>query len=333
MILQMSIIKIMFYLIEGNRQMGKNNFESYSMIFKINKIIQVYKFGQAHLVILLRSIACSAQFDDFMRYTTRACLVFLLTISFLSNSFASNKETAEGIEYPSWLIFINDKENDRFTVNCTEMKNGTGNIKCSFSQIMVSHDLNKIKNDEKELEDLRKKTAKEIQKQLDSQSIRKFCAEEVTKSKTRITDKEGQRILSHLKILCDNQSKDGLIRFKEARLAEEKQTCQIFDKTYSEEFKYSFESDRWISQSEPYGGCGFIDISYLEKDPREGFDKFSWNYISKRIITNKNGYILAGKCSQLTDDEIDLVSHGIGSLQYQHTKLMNCKYINLVEPI
>jgi hypothetical protein len=62
---------------------------------------------------------------------------------------------------------------------------------------------------------------------------------------------------------------------------------------------------------------------------------FAWNYRTREIVTNKSGTGFGGKCSTLAEGEHnienEIVSHGLGTLQYETNQLMNCKYIDFSE--
>ncbi|ARG96763.1 hypothetical protein [Legionella micdadei] len=252
-------------------------------------------------------------------------LILLFASFFSAALFANNAKTIFGIEYPTFQMFINDKENSRFKAECTEIRNNTGDIECTFHQVSIMH--NDAEKEREKIALFNSQSEQELQSEISS--MKQWCKDMNNGSKADTEEK--QRLIKSFKKFCDNPSKEGMASLLKESLQETEQTCKIYDKTWSEKFKFNAVTNQWISQLGPTGDCGFIDISHLEKDPRKGFNAFSWNYVSKRIITNKNGNILTAKCSQLIDDEKDFVSYGVGSLKYETNRLMNCKYINLSE--
>lgn len=266
--------------------------------------------------------------------------VFCTSIICLTTPLYANSKTSQGIEYPEWDRFIDDKEHSRSDARCKEVEGKTGNIICTFNQVTVLP--KNTSSVEKSLTDLKGASVNEMQKTINS--MKKLCTEESEKSfqesfKLHPT-LESQMLHEEWKIFCHDPSRNSLIKLFENNLQIEKSSCTIFDNTYTQEFKYSHLMKKWKNIEDGNGvdilrdKCGTIDVAYLEKDPRKGWD-FSWNYRTRKIVTNKEGSALGSKCSKLTEGknnvENEIISYGIGSLMYETNQLMNCKYMDLTE--
>lgn len=277
----------------------------------------------------------------------------LLALSFLCISvinsnfaFAHNPKTSEGIEYPSFATFVNDKEHSRITADCKEVKEKNGKIICTFNQIMVRHvdtksstdGINKLKNtSDKDIQNGFKEFCQSLDK---DHGLNKRIENQY---KTAKSDEERKSIL-YFKNVCTNPSRINVTKWMEDTLQKEQSTCTIFDKTYEQSFQYNPTTKQWISNQGPASfnltnDCGIINIAYLKKDSRKGWD-FSWNYIARDVVTNKSGNVLGigiASCSKLTEgeDSVEKEStfYGAYSNLVETTLLMNCKYINFADSV
>lgn len=266
----------------------------------------------------------------------RIVLLTLLCIFWGDVLLASNAKTVEGVEYPTFHRFINDKENARLDVNCEEIKNGNGDILCMFAQTMVMHV--DIDSQKEILADFKNNNTQAIEKHMTE--LKNMCVnfQENLKSipySEKAKTPEGKRILTRFTNLCADFSKNAAINYLESMIKDDSETCTIFSHSFVEKFHYNFSANQWIHQDETSmaGGvdeaCGITVFSYLTKDPRKGFSDFSWNYQSRKIIGNKAGEYLGASCSKLSSDENEKTYYGIGSLNYVPEKLMNCNFISL----
>lgn len=260
---------------------------------------------------------------SFLKYL----FVSIFILSFTTTIYSFNNKTKSGVEYPDREVFINDKEHSRITARCTKIKDDIGNISCTFNQITVSHLNTKI--DEERIAGLKRKNDNETQKEINEMK-NIFCSKNSLKNLessfnfSSIDDMN--MIMNDINMFCNNPSKNKLIKFYENAKKIDKLTCSIEEKSYKQDFKYDFNSERWIHQSEPKGDCGIIEISYIEKDPRENYSTFSWNYFIKSIATNKTKDPVFGSCNDFID-ETDHFYYGKWSSQHETHQVMDCKYI------
>lgn len=248
------------------------------------------------------------------------CCFSLLPISV---SYAKT-ENSQGIECPwSWSRFINSNTNTRYTVECNEVEDGSGNILCSFTRIIISNkdtEANRLRDDLSRL-----KKAKEEELNAVLKKLKNDCTEFQKNNRHLRMNLED---INSFKTLCSNLTRDNLFNFFNENIVKTKQTCTIYEKKYVSKFKYNLKTKTWVSQESPYGPCGVVSIEIFAKDPRKGFSDFAWNYTLKQITTNKNGEgTVLVKCSELKDE--DETSYSLGSLLYNDHKVMNCKYIDL----
>jgi hypothetical protein len=258
-------------------------------------------------------------------------------------AYNGNSKTREGIEYPDFAVFVNENDHSRTVARCKEVKEKSGQIICTFNQIIVRHadtkssiaQLNKVKNiSDKDIQNEYKKFCQ----YLDEDHGRDKRIEDQYKSAK--SDEERKSIL-YFKNICTNPSRINVEKWMKDALQKEQLTCTIFDKTYEQTFQYKPSAKQWFYQEGPdsfnlLNDCGIINIAYIKKDSRKGCD-FSLNYISRKIVTNKSGSVLVTSCSKLTegDDSIEkeTTDYGAYSNLVETTQLMNCKYINFAETI
>ncbi|MCD6055141.1 MAG: exported protein of unknown function [Gammaproteobacteria bacterium] len=239
--------------------------------------------------------------------------------------------TSSGIEYPNYQVLVNNKDGYRTEMRCHEKSGIT--IECSFEQMVIRH-LNTEK-DEKFLESLKTEDNHYIQALLKKT--------EVLNCNNIHREGETEEELSWDKERCrefiKSKNRASLINFFEKNLDRTKQTCILSHLKFSEEFRYDPKKSRWMDETlgseeaNPVNrACGLVNISYLEKDPREEYNKFSWNLVANNIVTKKSESFFGARCSLLdTTAQGGEVSYGVGSGQYGTSTLMNCKYINFSE--
>lgn len=266
-------------------------------------------------------------------------LFFLCTNVISSNyAFAYNLKTSGDFkyEYPSFATFVNDKEHSRITAHCNDVKEKNGKIICTFNQVMVRHVDTKSETDD--IDKLKSMSDKDIQNR-----FKKFC-ESLDEDhgfnkkiedlyKTAKLDEERKSIL-YFKNVCTNPSRINVTKWMEDTLQKKQSTCTIYDKTYEQSFQYSPTIKQWYSNQGPdlfnlTNDCGIIYIDSLKKDSREGRD-YSWDYTTRKVITNKSGSVLGSAiCSKLNEEE--MIYYGAYSNLVDTTLLMNCKYINFAD--
>jgi len=263
--------------------------------------------------------------------------VFVLLLA--SSAFSHNVTTSKGIEYPSYLLLVNDNEHGKIEVFCAEKKNGAGDISCNFEQTVVKHVDSKNLIDS--LQDIHAKPESEIKKEVtafchlldEDHGLQKRLEVNYTNAKGYL-EKEFQLAF---KSLCKNPSKANLTALKEVEISKNAATCKLFNQKYVQDYSYDSSSKIWIHKSKPdYSSsahnCGFIDIGYLERDKRPDYKNWAWNYTTKKIVTNKRGFYLVGKCSDLTKGK-DAVQHPViyysaFAQKAEYNQYLNCQYID-----
>lgn len=261
----------------------------------------------------------------------------------VTSIYASSK-TSKNIEYPSSATFVNDKEHTRISSQCEEVKEKDGQIICTFKQIIVRHGDTKSSVDD--INNLKKMSDEEIQS-----GFNKFCQsldadhglnKRLEKQYKMAASDEERKSTLYFKNVCTNPSRNNVTKWMEDTLQKRQLTCTVYDKTYEQKFRYNSITKQWVHFREPNSfsltnGCGIINIAYLKKDSRKGWD-FSWNYVARDVVTNKSGSVLgAASCSKLTEgnDSIENEStyYGAYSNLVETTLLMNCKYINFADVV
>ncbi len=261
------------------------------------------------------------------------CAISLNPIAFADNG---NPKTRDGFEYPNVATVIDD--NSKIAITCKESKTNGGIITCTFNQVVVRHadtkssvdSLNKLKNtSDREIQDGYKKFCQHLD---EDHGLNNRLADQYKAAKS---DEERKSSL-YFKNVCANPSRITVTKWQEDELQKAQTTCTIFSNTYSQTFQYKVDSDQWISQegpspSELMNDCGMIIISYLKQDSRKGWG-FSWNYITRKIVTNKTGHFFGSSCSELAKGkdsvEKENISYGAYSNLVENTPFMNCRYID-----
>lgn len=255
----------------------------------------------------------------------RKIIVTLTCVLIANTTFALNKKTHSGIEYPNDETFINNEEHYRITATCNEIGN-TNKIDCSFNQVMIiPNNENADKYFNEMISEFRvdpKNTLSVLEK-----SLCKIDAQTQNKYYSYSNSSEWKKFLFDIKKFCSSPNQHSYMAILTDQHIMDGDTCSIFDKTYTEDFTYNNSTSQWVHQSEPQNTCGVIDIAYIKKDPRKGFRDFAWIYTGKNIITNKSGTYMGAKCSLMESDEKDAISYSIGTMLYDDQQYLNCRFI------
>lgn len=248
---------------------------------------------------------------------------------------AYNPKTKNGFEYPSFVTVIDD--NGRIEIRCKESSKN-GQIICTFNQIVVRHA--DAKSSEDDLRKLKKMNDKDIRDE-----SQKFCQslnsdnglnKRLEKRYKDAKSNEERNSVLYFKSVCANPTRATATKWLEDELQKTQTTCTVFSKTYSQVFQYKIDSSQWVAQDEPYASdpmndCGMITISYLKQDSRKG-RSYSWNYITRKIVTNKNGHFFGSSCSELAKGknsvEKENTAYGAYSNLIESTPFVNCRYID-----
>jgi len=215
---------------------------------------------------------------------------------------------AEEIHYPTTSRVYHPDERGIIDIKCHRMGNTSpySNITCDFMQTNISYAINPANLKEETEKDFKKLdkqfvesvTDKEL-KELTNPKLCKKLKENTVKGKMLQMKAEYpikyKMMNIYRDISCNAKSKVNIKKlFKEMAVLENKlksKTCKIWNNNWSEEFTFKRNSNKyyWTSTTEATGECGIINISNLKQDPEWDW---SWDYESRRIITNPEGSAL-----------------------------------------
>jgi hypothetical protein len=123
----------------------------------------------------------------------------------------------------------------------------------------------------------------------------------------QMTQAEKDTVLEMFR-LYENVCKTNSLAAKQALgehlLNEEAGLCRVGSHHWKETFRYqaSGAGPAWISDSEPRGDCGVVQLNRFELAKDAATSTF-WNYVSRKAVSNPTGelLILGGKCSNLDE--------------------------------
>ncbi|MES9993645.1 MAG: hypothetical protein ABW098_16975 [Candidatus Thiodiazotropha sp.] len=241
-------------------------------------------------------------------------LIRVLLVMLLLASFAAS--ASDFPEAPSTSM-LHDQSGARNAVqmSCTpNYQNQT--LKCQFFQMTVSYALDPEMLDASIAEELKKiETDKEYLGKEPLKEIKQLCFADA---------KEGKKIEAHFKKMKSGPRKDYAKRMLEisdeackvttikqakeimtklVKLNKQWQsvTCKVWPNTWEEIFRHksTIDNQYWVSEAEPQGECGVINISTLKKD-----GEYFWKYESKRIVTNRDGSALLLSCKDIEERNV-----------------------------
>jgi hypothetical protein len=255
--------------------------------------------------------------------------MFIVAIAF--NSFFTTVIASEKPEYPfgTYLVNPSTKSYDVIFVECIEID--TLEIECSFVQTMIRRkalphesekefltawhkEMNKLKPGERE------KALSDLTNDLCSDDAKKKLQQEIQIYKEYV-DKEELESISRdyqsIQKVCNNKTSEGLRDFAKSLDVLAAKTCTMFINPWKERFKYQEQSGKWLSQNDPVGPCGTLNISTLSKEKDRKL-LVEWTYETRKVVTNKDAEGFPS-CKLLDETPSKYVS-------LPPTKYMNCVY-------
>ncbi|MEJ1341046.1 MAG: hypothetical protein RPU34_17075 [Candidatus Sedimenticola sp. (ex Thyasira tokunagai)] len=189
-------------------------------------------------------------------------------------------------------------------------------LKCQFFQMSVSYALNPEELDASIAKELRKiETNEDYLGKEPLKEIRQLCFSE---------SKEGNKVKLHLnkmksgpkKIYVERmleisdeacnvttikKAKEIMVKLVQLNKQWQSVTCKVWPNTWEEVFRHksTVGSQYWVSEAEPQGECGVINVSTLKKD-----GDYFWKYESKRVVTNREGGALLLSCKDIEERSI-----------------------------
>ncbi|SEF42553.1 hypothetical protein [Nitrosomonas ureae] len=238
-------------------------------------------------------------------------------------------------EAPDKGIVHNTKETNALTYFCEKTRNDL--LDCEFTQTRVQ----------------KKVKAEELTSQLDQarklfQSSNEREGKEISQACTDMNEyilvlqghKQGQNIIQQEKInsmsemekkdlinllkisnaYCKSKTLENYLAMARAEFDRRMRTCGVSSNNWKQSFRLIIDevsgAYTWVAKGEPIGACGVIQLSRFEPEI-ENSKLVAWNYISKKIVTNKRENLFPGMaCEDLDENEyvFDWKSreHGLG---------------------
>ena len=202
---------------------------------------------------------------------------------------------------PTMGRVFNESEDSKIQYSCS-LKSAV--LECDFVQVSLSVRMGK-EEAEKSVQD----ALAEFRKAGDP-SFNKQCAEvknfeEYLKQyASRTYPKRLESFvdwLSTLEKYCANSSIASYEKILRIHFNEQANTCVINTHSFQQKFQKNSSGD-WLVMTEPDRRCGLV---YLDKFESDGANEFkSWNYVTRKVVTNKKGStLLGGSCSMYDEKE------------------------------
>lgn len=222
---------------------------------------------------------------------------------------------------PSNGIVQNTKGTDAITYECRVKQDQF--LECDFVQIRVRKKLN---------EDETKKQIEEAPK-LFTKEKNDFCGKDekklvmsfrdVLEGRREPTTKEARDFMSKatamekedlrqqfdaLSEYCRTKTEENYMKVVRLGVEKESRTCVASANPYKQTFRKVADpvssAHVWVAKSEPTGPCGIIRLDRFEPVQRENSKITWWNYISRKVVSNKKaelGPLMS--CTDLDEDE------------------------------
>lgn len=260
-------------------------------------------------------------------------IVFIF-ISIFVSLFIPGKVHAN--DAPDRGIVYNTKETNAVVYFCEKTSNNL--LDCEFTQTRVQ----------------KKGKAEELTSQLDQarklfQSSNEKEEKEISQACTDMNEyllvlqgrKQGQNIIQQEKInsmsemekkdlinlfqisnaYCKSKTLENYLAVARAEFDRKIRTCAVSSNNWKQSFRLIIDevsgAYTWVAKGEPIGACGVIQLSRFEPEKIKNSKLVAWNYIAKKMVTNKRGNLFPGMaCEDLDENEyvFDWKSreHGLG---------------------
>lgn len=109
--------------------------------------------------------------------------------------------------------------------------------------------------------------------------------------------------------VCKTKNAEDLHAVQKLYLDKEVRSCNISTNKFSQSFQLVSDGDKskvWVVRGEPFGECGLVQLSrFVPAHSKTGEINF-WNYVAKKIVTNKNGKTEWGiSCKDFDENEYE----------------------------
>ncbi len=245
-----------------------------------------------------------------MKYFINCVLLAMLSFySFLI-------EAKEFPDYPTITILHNENgDRNSIQISCSPIDNKLS-IKCQFYQMSVSYEEEPEGLDKKiENEILRVTKSKDFLKKDPIKEVKSLCLKEkkeygeviqhFNKMKKGEKKKYMKNVIETLDKACMvntvKKAKEIISEMTRLDMQWKSKTCKVWPNTWEEIFNYKYTVDNlyWVTNAEPTGDCGIINVSTLKKD-----GDYFWKYESRRVVTNKEGKALLLSCKELEERSV-----------------------------
>lgn len=241
---------------------------------------------------------------------TRSLAVISILYSGLSNSF-------DFPAYPSTSMLHNSSgDRNSIQINCEPISTSK-TLKCQFFQMSVSYEVNPDELDKEiEKEILSITTSKDFLENDPIKEVKSMClakGKDSQKFKSHYNKMDPGFAKEHMKKIiaimnraCNvnsvKEAKEIVIDMTRLDKKLKSVTCKVWPNTWEETFHYKYTTDNnyWVTNSEPVGECGVINVSTLKKD-----GKYFWKYESHRVITNKEGNSILFSCKDIEERTVE----------------------------
>ena len=237
---------------------------------------------------------------------------------------------------PNNGIVYNTKETNAIVYFCEKTHNNF--LNCEFTQTRVQKktkiealkaELDKARElfqsvDDKEEKEL-SQACKDINEYSQMLQGHKQVQNKIQQEKiSNMSEMEKKDVINLFKIsmaYCDSKTLENYLAMAHAAFDRETRTCTVSSNTWKQSFRIVKDQASgaftWVAKGEPSGTCGVIQLSRFEPEKLDNSEFLYWNYIAKKVVTNKQGTLFPGMaCNDLDENEYTFdwksKEHGLG---------------------
>lgn len=219
-------------------------------------------------------------------------------------------------EAPDVGLLYNTKETHSITFRCQQ--SSESELECDFTQTAVRKkakpedlktSLNQARDEFRAGMKLTDEECKAYSELVEILEGRKKPPKEQEFKK--ISDTAKKDLLASTKAMtqfCRSRTEENFLKM--IRLDHDKsiRTCQVSSNTFKQTFRYIKDNvsgvGTWIAKGEPTGPCGIVVLSRFESEQPKGSSLIFWKFITRKAITNLQGFIVPGtSCKGLDESE------------------------------
>lgn len=236
--------------------------------------------------------------------------------------------------YPYFPVILHDQSGARNSVlmECNLEGEHRDRLSCDFFQMSVSYEVSPEEYQTKLEASITEILSDENQNPSTiANQVAQICGSveeqipEYDKKLQALSGSSKYQFYSEFKTLieesCDlessEQMREWMSRVVELSLSWDRVTCKVWPNTWNQEFTLRGGSGTsyWLSDSEPSGECGIVNISTIKND-----GEYFWKYESRRVVTNKEATDTLMPCDQFEER--------VASYRWEPVEhLVNCKEI------